>query len=156
VQYYIEEQKGNIDYQGWAGKQDSDYDDDVNIVSVKFAWQVCVSVCACVLSFDQVRVAFLVLMMLNIYQIFDGLMLGLQLLYWQDDDPDVEIKPMSTFLCGSTVEFEIAILTMVFLAGQQEGDTHLKLGNEKIKVTCYPQKQRYGGPKIATAFLEVA
>ena len=108
----MEEQKGNIDYQGWAGKQDSDYDDDVNIVTVKFAWQ--------------------------------------------DDDPDVEVKPMSTILCGSTVEFEMAILTMVFLAGKQEGDTHLKLGNEKIKVTCYPQKQRYGGPKIATAFMEVA
>ena len=48
MQYYIEEQKGNIDYQGWAGKQDYDYDDDVNIVTVKFAWQVCQSVFVCV------------------------------------------------------------------------------------------------------------
>jgi len=50
----------------------------------------------------------------------------------------------------------MAILSMVFLAGNQEGDTPLKLGNEKIKVTCNPQQQRYGGPKIATAFMEIA
>ena len=50
----------------------------------------------------------------------------------------------------------MAILSMVFLAGTQEGETRLQLGNEKVKVTCYPQKQRYGGPKIATAFLEIA
>ena len=111
-QYYLEEKKGNIDYLGWVGKQDSDYDDDVNIVTVKFAFQ--------------------------------------------DDDPQVEVKPMSTILCGSTVEFEVGLLTLIFLAGNQEGETPLKLGTEKVKVTCYPQRQRYGGPKVATAFLEIA
>lgn len=112
VQYYLEEKKGNIDYLGWVGKQDSDYDDDVNIVTVKFAFQ--------------------------------------------DDDPQVEVKPMSTILCGSTVEFEVGLLTLIFLAGNQEGETPLKLGTEKVKVTCYPQRQRYCGPKVATAFLEIA
>ena len=28
----------NIDYLGWAGKQDQDNYDDCNIVSVKFVW----------------------------------------------------------------------------------------------------------------------
>lgn len=38
VQYYLEEKKGTINYLGWTGRQDSDYDDDVNLVTVKFAW----------------------------------------------------------------------------------------------------------------------
>ena len=93
VQYYLEEQKGNIDYLGYVGRQDSDYNDDVNIVTVKFAWN--------------------------------------------DDDPDVEVKPMSTILCGSTVEFEIAALTMAFLCGEQDGKNYLKLGSEDITIQCY-------------------
>ena len=52
IQYYIEEKKGNIDYLGWVGKQDQDNGDDVNLVSVAFAWA--------------------------------------------DDDPETEVKPMST------------------------------------------------------------
>ena len=35
----------------------------------------------------------------------------------QDNDASIETKPMSTILFGSTVEFEMAILTMAFLAG---------------------------------------
>jgi hypothetical protein len=34
----------------------------------------------------------------------------------QDGDAEVETKPMSTILFGSTIEFEMAILTMAFLA----------------------------------------
>mmetsp|Transcript_20258 Transcript_20258/g.29736 ORF Transcript_20258/g.29736 Transcript_20258/m.29736 type:complete len:412 (+) Transcript_20258:61-1296(+) len=115
IQYYIEEQKGKIDYQGWSGKQDSDLSDDVHLVTVKFAWA--------------------------------------------DDDPDIEIKPMSTMLCGSTVEFEMAILTMVFLTGNQEGKTQMMLGNEKINVTCYPTNKfncKFGGPKIMSAYIEMS
>lgn len=68
--------------------------------------------------------------------------------------PCIQVKPMSTMLCGSTVEFEMAMLTMVFLGGNQDGDTPLRLGNEAVKVTCFPQRTKYG-TKIATAFLEI-
>jgi poly(U)-specific endoribonuclease len=112
IQYYIEEAKGNIDYLGWVGKQDSDYDDDVNIVTVKFAWQ--------------------------------------------DDDPDVEVKPMSTILFGSTVEFEIAALTMAFMCGDQNGKNHFTLGSEKISIQCYAKNNRIGGSQIMTAYMELA
>ena len=115
MQYYLEEKAGNIDYLGWVGKQDSDYSDDVNLVTVKFKWE--------------------------------------------DDDPsdgDEEVKLMSTILCGSTVEFEMAALTLAFLAGNQNGANYLNLGSEAIKITCYAQRQRYGGPKIASAFMEIA
>ena len=111
VQYYLEEAKGNINYLGWAGKQDRDYSDDCNIVSVKFTWD--------------------------------------------DDDEDVEAKPISTILCGSTVEVEFAMLTMTFLAGNQNGETECNLGNEKCKICCHPQRAM-GGPKIGTAFIELA
>jgi hypothetical protein len=38
----------------------------------------------------------------------------------------------------------------------QEGDNNYTLGSEDIKVVCYPQRVRYGGPKIATAYIEIA
>ena len=74
---------------------------------------------------------------------------------WDDDDEDVEVKPISTILCGSTVEFEIAILTLAFLCGNQNGVTPCTLGSEKCKITCHPQRAM-GGPKIGTAFIEIA
>jgi len=111
VQYYMEEQAGRIDYLGWKGMQDSDYSDDVNIVTVMFSWE--------------------------------------------DDDEGAEIKPCSTILCGSSVEFEMALLSLCFLAAEQEGHTPLTLGSEAVQVTCYPQKVRGGGPKIGTAFVEL-
>ena len=63
---------------------------------------------------------------------------------------------MSTILCGSTVEFEMATLSLFFLAGNQNGENCFKLGNERVKVTCYPQRVRIGGPKIGTSFFEIA
>jgi poly(U)-specific endoribonuclease len=115
VQYFIEEKKGNINYLGWTGKQDSDYADDVHLVNVKFSWE--------------------------------------------DDDRDTEHteeKTCSTILCGSTVEFEFAALTTAFLAGNQQGDNKLRLGSERVRIVCYGQRQRYGGAKIGSAYLEIA
>ena len=60
VQYYLEESKGHIDYQGWGGPQDRDKTDDVHLVTVRFAWG-------------------------------------------GDGDADVEIKPLSSFLCGRSL-----------------------------------------------------
>lgn len=111
LQFYREEAKGNINYLGWAGKQDQDYSDDCNVVSVKFTWD--------------------------------------------DDDEDVEAKPISTILCGSTVEVELAMLTMAFLAGDQDGETDCVLGSENCKICCHSQRAM-GGSKIGTAFLELA
>lgn len=111
IQYYLEEKKGKINYLGWTGKQDSDYDDDVNMVTVKFAWD--------------------------------------------DNDPDVEEKLCSTMLCGSTVEFEMAALTMAFLGGNPNGDNPVSLESEQISIKCYSQRSRFGS-KIGTAYLELA
>jgi hypothetical protein len=62
----------------------------------------------------------------------------------------------STILCGSTVEFEFAALTTAFLAGNQQGDNKLRLGSERVRIVCYGQRQRYGGAKIGSAYLEIA
>jgi len=110
VQFYLEEKKGNIDYLGWQGKQDSDHADDCNVASVKFKW---------------------------------------------DDNEDATVKPMSTILCGSTIEFELAVLTMAFLGGDQNGGNALTLGSERLNVKCYAKRSRYG-VQIGTAYLEVA
>lgn len=113
LQYWKEEAAGNINYEGWVGKQDSDYSDDVNLVSVKFAWG-------------------------------------------GDGEHAVEEKSMSTMLCGSSVEFEFGLLTLCFLAGEQDGDNALTLGSEYIKVVCHAMKTRVGGAKIGTAYIEMA
>ena len=62
---------------------------------------------------------------------------------------------MSTFLCGSTVEWEMAALTMAFLGGNQNGDNCMALGNESILIKCYSHRTRFGA-KIATAYIELA
>eukprot|EP00854_Cymbomonas_tetramitiformis_P014550 gene14550-17198_t len=111
LQFYLEEKKGKINYLGWSGKQDRDWSDDCNIVSVKFQWD--------------------------------------------DNDSEVEVKPISTILCGSTIEFEIGALTLCFLGGEQDGDNPLRLGNENVKVTCHSQRVSHGGNKIGTAFFEL-
>mmetsp|Transcript_28238 Transcript_28238/g.61817 ORF Transcript_28238/g.61817 Transcript_28238/m.61817 type:complete len:410 (+) Transcript_28238:106-1335(+) len=113
VTYYLEEQKGNIDYLGWVGRQDSDYSDDVHLVTVKFAWE-------------------------------------------DDDSGPVEEKPMSTILCGSTVEFEMALLTLVFVTGNADGDNFFRLENADVNVKCHSQKVRIGPPKVGTAYIEIA
>jgi len=113
IQYYLEEKKGKIDYLGYKGRQDSDYSDDVHIVTVAFAWQ--------------------------------------------DNDASIETKPMSTILFGSTVEFEMAILTMAFLAGGdgEPAEVPFQMGSEKMVIKCFKQKCK-GGDKIATAYMEIA
>lgn len=95
-----------------VGRQDRDYTDDVNIISVKFAWG--------------------------------------------DGDGHAEEKPMSTLLCGSTVEFELAALTIAFLAGNQNGDNTVWLRNQKLNIKCYAMRVRHGGPKIGSAYFEIA
>mmetsp|Transcript_114 Transcript_114/g.328 ORF Transcript_114/g.328 Transcript_114/m.328 type:complete len:327 (+) Transcript_114:114-1094(+) len=111
VQYYLEEKKGNIDYLGWTGRQDTCVD-DTTFASIKFAWA--------------------------------------------DDDANREIKPISTILCGSTPEFELAALSLVFLCGTQEGDNLMRLGEEKIKIVCYPKTAKGGKVCVGSAFIEIA
>jgi poly(U)-specific endoribonuclease len=113
LQFYLEEQKGKIDYLGWAGRQDGDYSDDCNLVSVKFVWDD------------------------------------------DDDDPDREVKPISTMLCGSTVEFELSVLTLAFLGGDPDGTNLCRLGNERCGIVCH-SKRAMGGSKIGSAYLEIA
>ena len=48
------------------------------------------------------------------------------------------------------------MLTLVFLAGNQQGGNRLWLGNEKVNIVCYGQRVGYGPPKVGTAYLEIA
>ena len=40
-------------------------------------------------------------------------------------------------------------------AKEQAGDV-LRLGSERVRIVCYGQRQRYGGAKIGSAYLEIA
>merc|ERR1712203_327192 len=37
---------------------------------------------------------------------------------WKDDDPEVEKKPVSSFLVGTSAPFEFAMLTLAFLSDE--------------------------------------
>jgi len=81
----------------------------------------------------------------------------------EQGDEDLEnwlVKPCSTMLVGSSVQFELALLTLCFLLGPVEakGATEVKfhLGSERVVVKCFGMRQRYGPEKIGTAYLEQA
>ena len=66
---------------------------------------------------------------------------------------------MSTILCGSTVEWEVAALTMAFLGGslihdRDGADNTIQLGSESINIKCYQKRCGRYGTKIATAYIE--
>ena len=50
---------------------------------------------------------------------------------------------------------QIAALSLAFLCGEQEGDNRMELGRERIKIVCYPHDGK-GGPKVASAYIELA
>ena len=86
----------------------------------------------------------------------DGVTLATIKFAWADNKPgEVTIKPVSTILVGATPEFEIAALSLAFLCGEQEGDNRMELGRERIKIVCYPHDGK-GGPKVASAYIELA
>ena len=45
--------------------------------------------------------------------------------------------------------------SLAFLCGEQEGDNRMELGRERIKIVCYPHDGK-GGPKVASAYIELA
>eukprot|EP01065_Artemidia_motanka_P026892 TRINITY_DN32131_c0_g1_i1.p1 TRINITY_DN32131_c0_g1~~TRINITY_DN32131_c0_g1_i1.p1 ORF type:complete len:423 (+),score=169.36 TRINITY_DN32131_c0_g1_i1:90-1271(+) len=56
---------------------------------------------------------------------------------WEDDDDDAEVKPASTFLVGTTIAFDFALLTLAFMKLGGEGEADLTLGSRDVKVKCY-------------------
>jgi hypothetical protein len=46
-------------------------------------------------------------------------------------------------------------VAVAFLCGTQEGDNRLSLAQERIKIVCYPHEAK-GGPKVASAYIELA
>merc|ERR1711896_13127 len=75
---------------------------------------------------------------------------------WEDDDPEREQKSVSTFLVGSSVAFEFAMLTVAFLGYDGEcKQGGLYLGDlGPVQITSYPWSVRGLGNLVRTAFLE--
>lgn len=79
---------------------------------------------------------------------------------WTDDDPEVEnedpemgMKSESSFLLGTTPEFELALLTLCFLCGE-EGRNWITMGTQELYVRCHRVNTRFGA-KVGSAFVEV-
>lgn len=74
---------------------------------------------------------------------------------WDDDDPEAEVKSVSTFLVGSSVAFEFAMLTAGFLGFKGEAKVGgLMLGEVgPVQLTSYSWKTRMG-MVIRSVFLE--
>jgi len=81
----------------------------------------------------------------------DNLMLSIKF-EWKDDDPDIEIKPISTFLMGTTTAFDFSLATIIFFAYGDTGslDTrdkpNARIAGHQVKFTCYTYKERNTGP----------
>jgi len=74
---------------------------------------------------------------------------------WQDDDPDLEKKSVSTFLVGSSPAFEMAMLTCAFLGFNGEAKVPgLYFGREgPLELVAYSWKSK-GQTLVRTAYLE--
>merc|ERR1712203_90859 len=63
---------------------------------------------------------------------------------WKDNDPDIEKKPISSFLVGTSAPFEFAMLTLMFLSGQTRA-TGLYFGSAgPATLTAYDWKTPTG------------
>ena len=61
-------------------------------------------------------------------------------------------KDVSSMFIGTSPEFELALYTLCFLAGQEENI--VQLGDYEVKIKVYRIKSKYGD-KVGSAFPEV-
>lgn len=62
-------------------------------------------------------------------------------------------KDVSSMFIGSSPEFEMALYTVCFLAGQEENI--MQLGDYEVKIKVYRIRSKYGD-KVGSAFPEVS
>jgi len=72
---------------------------------------------------------------------------------WLDDDPEVEVKPCSTFLVGSSIAFEFSLACLVFFGGQDGDKPWVKLGEHDVAVQLYKVRDRFG-EYVRSVYLE--
>lgn len=75
---------------------------------------------------------------------------------WDDDDPETELKPVSTFLIGTSVAFEFAMFTIAFLGyGGECKQNGIWFGEEAgpVKITTYQWNTSLGSV-LRSAFVE--
>ncbi|KAJ3414092.1 hypothetical protein HDV05_007126 [Chytridiales sp. JEL 0842] len=65
-----------------------------------------------------------------------------------------EVKPVSSFVIGTSPEYELALYTMSFLLGQEGQAIHLSIDETPCKVVVHKFNAR-GGVKIGSAYIEI-
>lgn len=72
---------------------------------------------------------------------------------WLDDDPEIEVKPCSTFLVGPSVAFEFSLACLVFFGGQDGDKPWVTLGEHDVAIQLYKVRDRFG-EYVRTVYLE--
>lgn len=73
---------------------------------------------------------------------------------WDDDDPEVEAKSVSTFLIGTSVAFEFSLATLCFFnCSDDDGKTRVCIGGNEVDVQTYRYNSRMG-VHVRTVYLE--
>lgn len=63
-----------------------------------------------------------------------------------------QLKDVSSMFIGTSPEFELALYTLCFLAGQE--DSIVQVGDYEVKIKVYRIKSKYGD-KVGSAYPEV-
>lgn len=74
---------------------------------------------------------------------------------WDDEDPDVEAKSVSTFLVGTSVAFDFSLATLSYfgLEGGDDCSTKVEIGGHKMKIQVYKYESKLG-MHARTVYLE--
>ncbi len=64
-----------------------------------------------------------------------------------------QLKDVSSMFIGTSPEFELALYTLCFLAGQEEN--FVQVGDYEVKIKVYRIKSKYGD-KVGSAYPEVS
>lgn len=60
---------------------------------------------------------------------------------WDDDDT---VKPVSTFLVGTSIAFDFALATLIFFGGKDGDNPWVKVGDQDVQIQLYKTKNRLG------------
>lgn len=72
---------------------------------------------------------------------------------WTDDDPEVEVKTLSTMLVGTTIAFDFSLACLVFFGGKDGDRPRVKVHIHDVQIQLYKVTDRMG-EYVRTVYIE--